>query len=86
MGLERDLEIGEIYDLKHRFDSKTNRHYPWEESLLKITTASYVWKNPTMNEFLTKLEKMMVLMLEKTNLTRNYFNFTVHKYYSDHWG
>lgn len=86
MGLQKDLEITELYDLKTRFDSKSNRHFPWEDSLLKKTTSSYIWLNPNMNEYLTKIEKIMVLIVEQTNFTRNFFNFTVHKYYNDHWG
>lgn len=86
MGLEKDLEITELYDIKNRFNSKTNRHYPWEDSILKKSTTSYIWKNENMNEYLTKVEKIMVFMVEKMNYSRNYFNFTVNKYYNDHWG
>ncbi len=86
MGLEKDLEITELYDLKHRYDSKTNRHYPWEESILKKTTTTYIWKNNNMNQYLTKIEIIMVLIVEQMNFARNFFNFTVHKYYNDHWG
>jgi hypothetical protein len=86
MGLEKDIQIAELYDINHRWDSKTNRHYPWENNLLQITTSSYLWMNPNMNEYLTKIQKILVLMLEQMNYARNFFNFTVHKYYNDHWG
>lgn len=86
MGLEKDIEISETYDLKHRFDSKTNRHYPWENDLLKKTTTAYIWKNTNMHEYLTKIQSILVLMVEQMNYARNFFNFTVHKYYNDHWG
>ena len=86
MGLEKDIQIAELYDINHRWDSKTNRHYSWENNLLQITTSSYIWLNPNMNEYLTKIQKILVLMLEQMNFARNFFNFTVHKYYNDHWG
>ena len=86
MGLERDIQIGEIYDIKHRFDSKNNRHYDYENTLLKKTTPSYLWKNDNNNMFLSKIQKITVLMVEQVNLARNYFNPTVHKYYDDYWG
>ncbi len=86
MGLEKDIQIDEIYDLTHRFDSKTNRHYPWENDLLKRNTTTYIWKNYNMNTFLTKVQSLLVLSVEQVNYARNYFNFTVHKYYNDHWG
>lgn len=84
--LEKDLNIPEIYDLSHRFDSKTNKAYPYEDNLLKKTTSAYIWKNDNMNSFLSLIEKLAVHMVEQMNLARNYFNFTVHKYYSDYWG
>ena len=86
MGLERDIQIGELYDLNHRYDSKTNRHFPWENSLLQNATTSYIWLNPNMNEYLLKIQKISVFILEQMNFARNFFNFTVHKYYNDHWG
>jgi hypothetical protein len=86
MGLEKDIQISELYDLKSRFNSYTNRHYPWEENLLQKTTSPYMWKNSTMNEFLNKIQKMVILMVEQVNYSRNYFNPTVHKYYNDYWG
>ncbi len=86
MGLEKDIQLTELYDLKHRKDSKSNRHYPWEDNLLKRSTTPYIWKNPNMNSFLSRMEKIYVLMLEQMNYSRNFFNHTVHKYYNDHWG
>ena len=49
MGLEKDIQLTELYDMKHRKDSKTNRHYPWEDNLLKRSTTPYIWKNTNMN-------------------------------------
>lgn len=86
MGLQKDKELQELYYLKHRKDNLLHRHYPWEDNLLKNTTSTYIWKNPTMNTFLTKIEKTLVLMVEKMNVARNFFNYTVDKYYNDHWG
>jgi hypothetical protein len=86
MGLQQDKELNELYYLKHRNDKPLNRHYPWEDALLKNTTSSYIWRNSTMNTYLTKIEKMLVLMVEKMNFARNFFNYTVDKYYNDHWG
>jgi hypothetical protein len=86
MGLDKDIQLSELYDLKHRHDSKSNRHYPWEDDLLKKSTTPYIWKNPNMNSFVSRIEKMSVLMLEQVNFARNFFNYTVPKYYNDHWG
>lgn len=86
MGLEKDRQILELYEMKHRHDSKTYRHFPWEKNLLKKTTTPYIWQNNNMYDFLLKIEKISVLILEQMNVARNFFNFTVDKYYNDHWG
>ena len=86
MKLEKEVEINEIYFLKHKNDNILHRHFPWEDNILKKTTSPYVFRNPNMNEYLLKLEKMNSLMLQSVTLVRNFFNFTVNKYYNDHWG
>lgn len=86
MGLQKDIEISELYDIKTRFNSNSNRHHAWENDLLKNSTSTYIWRNENMNQYLTKIQTMLVFMLEKMNFARNFFNFTVHKYYNEHWG
>ena len=86
MGLQKDRQITELYELNHRHDSKSYRHFPWEDNLLKKTTTPYIWNNENMNGFLLKIEKMAVLMVEQMNYARNFFNYTVDKDYDDHWG
>ena len=86
MSLNKDRQIQELYGLKHRYDSKSYRHFPWEDNLMKKTTTPYMWQNETMYNYLLKIEKMTVLMLEQINFARNFFNFTVDKDYNDHWG
>lgn len=86
MGLQQDKELPELYYLKHKNDNLLHRHFPWENNLLRNTTTPYMWKNPNMNTFLSKIEIQLVLMVEQLNVARNFFNFTVNKYYNDHWG
>ncbi len=84
--LDKDKEIQELYFLKHSKDNLKHRHFPWEDNLLQKTTSNYIWKNPNMNTFLTLLNKPVTLMVEQMNVARNFFNYTVDKYYNDHWG
>lgn len=86
MGLDKDRQISELYHLKHRFDTKLHRHYPWENNLLKNTTSPYMWRNDNMNEYLLKIESMSVLIVEQMNVARNFMNYTVDKYWDDYWG
>lgn len=84
--LQKDRFITELYDLEHRFDSKSNRHYPFEVNILKRSTSPYMWKNQNMNEYLTNLEKIIALDVCKMDFARNFMNFTVDKFYNDYWG
>jgi hypothetical protein len=86
MGLEKDRHIPELYYLKHKHDNKLHTGFNWQDNILKNTTSPYVWKNPTMNKYLSKIEKMVSLMVEKMSVARNFFNYTVPKYYDEHWG
>ena len=86
MSLEKDRHLTELYYLKHRHDSKSNRHFDYENNLLKKSTTPYIWQNEEMYNYLTRIEKIAVLMLDKINYARNFFNYTVDKYYNDYWG
>ena len=86
MSLEKDKQIQELYHLKHRNDKLLHENFPWQDNILKNTTTPYIWKNPVMNAFLTRIEKMLSLMVQKMAVARNWFNYTVPKYYNEHWG
>lgn len=80
MRLYKDCQIEELFILKNRHNSNDNIHYKYEDDLLKRTTSSYIWKNERMNSFLTKIQELVVLMVQKTDISRNYIDFNVHKY------
>lgn len=84
--LEKDLYINELYELAHIHDTKNNRHYPFEDVLLKKTTSPYLWKNENMYEYMNLIEKPTVLDVIIIDYARNFFNYTVDKYYNDYWG
>jgi hypothetical protein len=86
MALEKDRQIPELYNLKHMQDNLPYRHFPYEDVILQNSTTPYLQKNPVMYGFILSLEKIITLMIEKNVVMRNYFNFTVNKYYDDHWG
>lgn len=86
MILEKDLYIDELYEMSHIYDSKSNRHYSYEDKLLKKTTSPYIWSNETMNDYLTLIEDPIVLDVLIIDYARNFFNYTVDKYYNDYFG
>jgi hypothetical protein len=86
MKLVEEIEIREIYHLKHRNDNLIHRHFNWEDNLINKTTSPYIFRNDTMKKYLSHIQKMVSVMVQSTAKVRNFFNFTVDKYYNDHWG
>jgi len=84
--LEQNSQIPELYYLKTRWNSSDDRHFPWENNILKKTTSVRPWMNPNLQGFLLLIEKNVSLMVEANNIVRNFFNVAVGKYYNDHWG
>lgn len=80
--IERESQIKELYDLKHRNDKELHTHFDYENKLLEKMLPAYIFKNPTMNEFLIKLQKLMVWTYESNVVVRNWYNFTCGKWYN----
>lgn len=83
--LEQKSQIPELYYLKNKWNNNPNRHYPWEDNILKKTLSPNIFNNKNMRDYLLQLEEMVGLMLESVNIVRNFFNISVDKYYNDHW-
>ena len=83
--LQRQQQIPELYFLKTRFNNNPNRHFAWEDNILKRTLSPHMFNNPQMQHYLLQLEQLVSLLIESVNIVRNYFNISVDKYYNDHW-
>jgi hypothetical protein len=83
--LDKEVQIPELYQLRHRHDNFKHRHFPWEKWILKKSTVPMLWKNPNMNGYMTRIEKIMVLFISQVAVVRNFWNISVNKYYNDHW-
>lgn len=86
MPLDKDIQLLELYQLKHMYDSLKYQNFNWQQNLLKKTTSNHLWKNANMNAYMTRIEAMLVLMVEKISVARNFFLFTKRKYEQNHWG
>lgn len=82
--LNNNRFIGELYDLAHIHDTKMNRHYDYENNLLRRTMSSYITNNKNMYDYTKLLEKTLVLDINSIDYARNFFNITVDKYYNDY--
>lgn len=81
--IDREHHIKELYDLRHRKD-KIVTGYDYETNILRRTLSNVMFKNETLATFLDQLRKSVVLMIDSVTLVRNFWNYTVDKYYDKH--
>jgi len=80
--IERESQIKELYDLKHRHDVELHTHFDWENKMLENMISSHMYNNPKMVDFLNKYQKLLVWMYESNVVVRNLYNYTVGKYWN----
>ena len=81
--IERDMQIKELYDLKH-INDKIETGFDYEEGLLKTSFSNVMFQNDMTNGFLNKIKSLLLYTIESNLVARNWFNYTVHKYYNKH--
>lgn len=82
--IERESQIKELFDLKHRKDNEIHQHFDYENELLNKMLPEYVRRNDNVNEFLIKIQKLFVWGIETQLTIRNFYNYTVSRYYNKH--
>jgi hypothetical protein len=75
--------LPEIYYLKHKNDDTTD-FVDYEKKLLKSSLSPYLYNNKNMEEFLNRLEKMVVVLFDNVNVVKNFKNYIVDKYEYKH--
>ena len=81
--IEKDMQIKELYDLKHMND-KIESGFDYEEGLLRTTFSNVMFQNDMTSAFLNKIKPLLLYSIESNLIARNFYNFTVHKFYSKH--
>jgi len=82
--IQEEKHITELWNVKHRKDDLKYTGFNYEENLYRRTLSSVMFDNPILNEFLTRLQKQTILMLESTLVVRNFWNYTVPRFYNKH--
>jgi len=82
--IERESQIKELYDLKHRKDKEPNIHFDYENELLNKMMPEYIRRSDNVNQFTLQLQKLMIWGIEANLIIRNFYNYTVDKYYNRH--
>lgn len=80
--IERESQIKELYDLKHRKDNEINTHFDWETKMLEKMVSSHMYNNPKMVEFLNKYQGLLTWVYETNVVVRNLYNYTVSPYWN----
>lgn len=78
-------QLPELYYMKHRHDSDGN-YVKYDDSILDNSLSPYLYKNDMMNGFLKKLQPLVSIIIDHMNLTKNFKNYIVDKYYYKHIG
>ena len=82
--IERESQIKELYDLKHRNDNDLHVHFDYENELMNKMMPEYARRNVTVNQFVLQIQRLFVWGIETQLTIRNFYNYTVDKYYNKH--
>lgn len=82
--LYNEKEIKELYDLKHRNDNLPYEGFDYENQLMNKSLSNYMFLNENMREYITYINKFLVLMYDRVHTVRNFKNYLVDKYYNKH--
>ena len=81
--IEKDLQVKELYDLKHMNDN-INKGFDYEEGLMRTTFSNVMFQNQMTSDFLGKIKSLLLYTIESNLIARNWFNYTVSRFYSNH--
>jgi len=81
--IEKDTQIKELYELKHMND-KIESGYDYEENLIIKSFSNVMFKNQMTFDFLNQIKPLLLYTIEANLIARNWFNYTVSKYYNKH--
>jgi hypothetical protein len=84
MSIDRERHIKEIYDLHHINDKLLNEGFDYKNNLYNKILSNVLFKNDLLANFLIRLQKGSVWMIDSVLVFRNMFDFSVDKYYDKH--
>lgn len=81
--IDKDVQIKELYELKH-INDKIETGFDYEDGLIRTTFSNVMFKNNMTFDFLNKIKNLFIYTIESNLVARNWFNYTVSKYYNKH--
>jgi len=82
--IEESKHIKEYYYIKHRKDKLKHTGFDYEKNIFNKTMSNIMFQNPVLNEFLSYLQNHIILMFDSVLIIRNFWNYTVDRYYNKH--
>jgi hypothetical protein len=73
-------QLPEIRYMKHRHDDNSD-FVDYEKSILDKSLSPYIFENELMSSYLKKLQSLVSLLFDQTNIVKNFKNYIVDKYY-----
>ena len=66
--------------MKHRNDTDKD-FVDYENTILQKSLSPYIYENDTMNTYLNKLQPLVAMLFDQTNIIKNFKNYMVDKYH-----
>ncbi len=63
---------------------KLNQDLIMKKVYLRTTFSNVMFQNQMTNDFLNKIKSLLIYTIESNLVARNWFNYTVSKYYNKH--
>ena len=81
--LNKERQIEELWDLKHRNDTDKD-WVDYEDIILDRTLSPYVFQNDEMKNYLDNIKGIPSRWFDQVNMIKNYKNYIVEKDYYKH--
>lgn len=76
--LYQKKQLPELFYLKHRHDTD-NDFVDYEKKILSNNLSPYIYENPMINGFLTRLQPLVAVFFDQINIVKNFKNYIVDK-------
>lgn len=73
-----------LHIIKHRHDDNKYKGFDYENKLLYRLLSSVLFNNKILKEYLLFIQKLITIQIESVLVIRNFWNYTVDKYYNKH--
>ena len=82
--LDKECHVNELWYIKHRKDKLKHTGSDYQNNILPRTLSHVMFENPLLCDFITEFQKLTILMIDSNLVIRNFWNYTVSKYYDKH--